>query len=100
MFEILNEVLAIYSLFLIIVGTIGNLLASIVCFKQTKLRSVPTFVFIGYMAFIDMFSMYWVNFDYFYSTFFNQHLTQNNVFHCKFLIMMNGALFEGKTFLL
>ena len=87
--------LGIYSMSLIVIGTIGNLTILIVCLSK-RLRNIPTFVFLAFLLAVDTLALYWTNMAIFYQTFFNQWITNINIFHCKTNVLFQAATLQGK----
>ncbi len=57
---ILNSVLGIWSIIIVVIGTIGNAICFAICFRK-KLREIPTFIFLAFMVFSDIISLYgWI----------------------------------------
>ena len=61
--EIALRIIADYSLFLIVVGPIGNAISFFVCLRP-QLRKVPTFVFYAFLLVCDTVSLFWWNLDH------------------------------------
>jgi hypothetical protein len=53
----IQKVLAVYSIILVILGTIGNGLTCLVCLRK-KLRCITTFILIAFMAISETASIY------------------------------------------
>lgn len=80
-YMIIDYVLGVYSLFLIIFGTLSNSICFCVCLRQ-RLRTIPTFVFLAFGVLIDTISLYFLNLDKFYTTFYGVSLTEMSSFYC------------------
>ena len=74
-------VLGIYKIFLIVAGTIGNLLIFIVC---VKLKDNTTFMLLRFLSISDMISLYFWNLSQFTSALFNFDMQNFNFYYCKF----------------
>ena len=77
----LLQILAYYSLFLAIAGTIGNCLTFIICYR---LRSTTTFVFLMVSSIFDTTALYFWNVNQFTSTILDIDLQNLNKLSCKF----------------
>lgn len=64
---IVRDILSIYTLILIIFGTLFSLLAAFICFK---LRSNNTFIFLGFFSFTNIFTLYFWNLTNFIGLFY------------------------------
>jgi hypothetical protein len=83
-FEIINKILASFSLLFIIMGTILNMLTVYICLRSKKLREVSTFKFLAITAINDTLSLYMWNQNQFSNAFFNLQLAFKNLFYCRF----------------
>lgn len=73
------DILGWYSLVLIILGTIGNL---IICYVSVKTNKNSTFILLRYLAINNMISLYYWNLNNF-SKVFNLDLLSLNLYSCK-----------------
>ena len=73
------DILGWYSLIIIILGTIGNLIIFYVCVKTNK---NSTFILLRYLAINDMISLYYWNLNNFTKV-FNLYLESLNLYSCK-----------------
>jgi len=80
--NIVNKVVGVYSAFLIIVGTLGNLFLLVMCLV-TPLRTTSTFVFLAIMAFADILSLYGWNLDHFIKPYFGIDRSPSGFFWCR-----------------
>lgn len=82
-YELLNKIIGIYSVFLAIFGTIGNLISFSVCIRK-KLRKTPAFVFMAIMNLFESLSLYFWNMNSFYIAFiFSMPIGDVNRIACK-----------------
>ena len=79
MFTILN-VIGLYELILVIIGTIGNLSVFIVCLKLKN----NTFILIRFLSIADTVSLYFWNLNHFTKQFLHLDLQNYNLHLCKF----------------
>lgn len=79
--EPIIRVLGIYSLFLIIFGTLSNSICFLICLTK-QLRSIPTFTFLAFGVFIDTISLYFLNIDQFYKAYYGVSLKELSLFYC------------------
>ena len=93
----LIDFLAAYSLLLIIVGTFGNLLNCLVCFR---LRSNTTFVFLTFSAIFDAANLYIWNLSHFTQVFFGLNLQSKNLISCRIVEFFQFTTFEISAWLL
>jgi hypothetical protein len=64
-----NKLLGAYSLFLIIFGSLTNILSFIVCIRK-RIRKNPTFIFIAHRVIFDVLALFFVNIDNFYQFYY------------------------------
>jgi hypothetical protein len=69
-FEFLRYLLPIFSLFLIIYGTLTNLFSSILCFSLVKKKPLSAFIILGLMFLVCPFNLYTWNLDVFLNLFY------------------------------
>jgi hypothetical protein len=74
--------LGIFYFVEIVVGTIGNLLIILVSFRK-RLRRVPTFVFIGFIAIADIIFLYGMPLFNALADTFQVNILFNNLIWCK-----------------
>ncbi len=85
--DILYKVLAIYSLLLVILGTLGNLFTCFVCCCK-RLRKVTTFNFIAFMSITEILTLYVWNLDHFLLPFFGFEIEPLNIHACRFSVFL------------
>ena len=93
------EIVAWYSLFLIIFGTLANAISIVVCLRH-KLRKVPTFVFYTFMLAGDTLSIFFWNLDHYYLTYFGYEIEEINLFLCQFSTFIQIFGFQSSAWLL
>ena len=74
------EVVGVYSMWLIVFGTIGNLITFYVCYQ---LRSTTTFVFFAFMAITDLVSLYYWNLKNFLTAFYAIDISRLSIYSCR-----------------
>ena len=82
-----SKAIGIYSLLLIIVGTIGNAITCIICMRP-KLRKHPTFIFLAFSCFSDIFTLYTWNLSNFITPFFHFYHEYKNLAWCKISVFI------------
>ncbi|CAF0884018.1 unnamed protein product [Brachionus calyciflorus] len=70
LYDILSRILGAYSLMLIIIGTISNLIIFYICSRKT-LRNISTFKFLSILALSDTICLYEWNLKHFTVAYFN-----------------------------
>ena len=88
--DIAVKCFGIYSLILIIFGTIFNILGLVVCLRK-RLRTYTTFVFFSFMFIADVLSLYLWCIDHFVEAFFNFVIEERSLIVCKL-----GTVFNNK----
>ncbi len=78
--KVLYQFLGIYSLLLVIAGTIGNIL---ILFVTCRLKKQNTFVYLRFLAVSDLLSLYYWNLDKFVSAFTSTNFQAISVTMCK-----------------
>jgi hypothetical protein len=81
--EIIQKILAVYSLFLIVFGTLTNPFCCYICLRK-NLRVVPTFIFLVFMLISDTIALYFWNLNHFVSTFYGYVFEGYGIGVCKF----------------
>lgn len=76
-----NHIFGSYSVFLMIYGTSTNFFCSMICLSK-RLRYTPIFVFLAFIAFIDIIPLYALNFDTFYSSWFGNTHRDVSLIYC------------------
>lgn len=95
----IEKVTGIYSILLIIAGTIGNLCAAVVCFRKS-FRKTPTFIFVGFALIGDVISLYFWNVDHYLSSFESFQMEGVNIFMCKIATFFQTTSLEWSAWLL
>ena len=93
----LLEILAYYSLFLVVAGTIGNFATFIVCYR---LRSTTTFVFLMVSSVVDAIALYFWNANHFTSVIVNTDLQNLNRLSCKLGMFVQFTSLQSSAWLL
>ncbi len=96
---IVNKVVGVYSAFLIIAGTFGNLFLLLMCFL-TPLRRTNTFVFLGVMAFTDIVALYWWNLDHFIKPYFGIDRSPSGFLWCRVDTFLQFTALSSSAWLL
>jgi hypothetical protein len=96
---IVNKVVGVYSAFLIIAGTFGNLFLLFMCFL-TPLRRTNTFVFLGIMAFTDIVALYWWNLDHFIKPYFGIDRSPSGFLWCRVDTFLQFTALSSSAWLL
>lgn len=97
--SVLNTAFAYYSLFLIIVGTIGNFF-TIYLIAKTSLKKTTTFVFFAFLSMVDIMTLYWWNLDHFITPIFNINRQRASTFLCSFDIFLQFAFLQASAYFL
>ena len=97
--SIYNKINSCYSVVVAGLGTIGNLMAMYVCLRK-NLRKTPTFVFIAFVLPMDTLSLFFWNFNNFYTTFFNFLPVNNNLKTCKIVTFLQMFSLQSSAYLL
>lgn len=95
----LFNVIAIYCLILVILGTLGNLFTIYICMRK-KLRQITTFIFLGFMTFSDTFALYIWCLDHFLEVFFNFSVEKHSIWSCRVAIFIQYVSLEWSSWLL
>ena len=97
--DILRKTLAVYSAFLIVFGTVANLITFIICLKK-NLRQTPTFVFLSFLVLSDIVCLYFWNLNHFVSTFYGFIYESFSIGYCKFFFTTQLISFQTSAWLL
>ena len=97
--DALLKVLAIYSIFLMVFGTIGNTFSIFICLKH-KLRTVPTFIFYSFLLISDTLSLFWWNMDHYLLVFENYQLEDLGLHACRTVTFFQLFSFQWSAWLL
>ena len=95
----LAKAIGIYSICIIVIGTLGNLSGAIVCSRKS-LRQTPTFIFIGFALVSDILSMYWWNIDHFLQAFQFYQLEDISVNFCRLVTFFQAFSLQWSAWLL
>ena len=80
---IVIKIITIFSLLLIVFGTIGNLIAFKLCLSISS-TNAATFVFLRFLSLSDAVSLYFWNFAHFYQAYFEKSIYEISPFFCAF----------------
>ena len=80
-YDILEKILGLYTLLLIVIGTITSLLSIYICFR---LRQTSTFVFLAFLSLSDILTLYYWNLTHFINSYTNIDFLNFNYWVCKF----------------
>lgn len=94
---LISKILAGYSLFLVLFGTIGNLIVFVV---SIRLRRITTFVFIAFLAVSDTFTLYYWNLNHFIYTFLGYDIENDTIVGCKLGNFVQFSSLEISSWLL
>ena len=97
--EIFEKIFAIYSLFLIIFGTLANLLSIFVCLNK-RLVKTPTFIFLTFMLVSDTFSLYFWNLNHFVYVYFGYIFESFGIEICKFFFIAQLITLQNSAWFL
>jgi hypothetical protein len=90
-------VLAYYSLFIVIVGTIFNTLSFLICIR---IRNNNTFIFLAFLSISDIFCLYYWNLHHFLNTIFDIDWKANTQFQCKIGSFLQYSFLQISAWLL
>ncbi len=93
------KVIGVYSMIILVVGTVGNICAAFVCFKKS-LREIPTFVFTGFQLISDTISLYFWNIDHYLLAFHSYQIEDVNIQLCKFATFFQTTSLQWSAWLL
>ena len=96
---VLKKVIAAYNMFLIILGTFGNILTCIICLRK-RLRQINTFKFFSFIAVIDMIGLYEWNLRQFVLYFMNVDLSFEFLLYCDISSFFQYVAFETSAWFL
>ncbi len=97
--ELVLKFFGSYCLFLVIFGTIFNLLSFYICTRR-KLRCITTFVFLAAMFLNDTVCLYIWGLDHFIEAFFSSRIEERNIWICRFSNFVQYVTFEWSSWLL
>jgi hypothetical protein len=91
--KILSKLIGAFSLFLIIIGTIGNFCGFLVCLRKS-LRKTPTFVFTAFALVGDIITLYFWNVDHYLYAFHGYQIEELSVELCRFATFFQTFSFQ------
>lgn len=97
-FSTYDKILGIYSLALIIIGTVGNLTGISICL-QPSLRKLPTFVFMAFILFMDIMPLYIANLDVVLGVFKGIAFENINIYFCRANAILSYISQQGSALL-
>ena len=74
------EIVGVYGMWLIVFGTVGNLVTCLVCYQ---LRKNTTFVFLGFISLSDIISLYYWNLKNFLNVYYAFDLSKVGILMCR-----------------
>nr|QVK45793.1 G protein-coupled receptor [Proales similis] len=93
------KVVGSYCLFLVIVGTLSNLIALYICLRK-RLRSVTTFIFFSFILLNDTLSLYGWCLDHFLDSFFHLQIEESSIWLCKIFRFSQFVTLQWSSWLL
>ena len=97
--EVLAKSIGIYSILILLIGSLGNLCASLACTRKS-LRKTPTFVFIGFALISDTVSLYFWNIDHYLLAFESYQIEDVSIFFCRFATFFQTTSLQWSAWLL
>jgi hypothetical protein len=98
-YNAINLMLATYSIQTAFFGSIGNILTFSICMRK-NLRKTPTFIFIAFMALIDILSLSFWNLNPLLLVLFGKIMGDFNEESCKILSFLQLFSLQTSAFLL
>ena len=95
--ETLCRIVSAYCLFLLVLGTLLNLMSFKICFN---LKRMNQFVYLSFMMIVDTISLYFWCLDTFLSSFFQFKLQNSNILFCKFGSFIQYTCLQWSSWLL
>ena len=99
MIEFILKAIGVYSMIILVIGTIGNVCASLVCLRKS-LRETPTFVFIFFELISDTISLYFWNVDHYLLAFHFYQIEDINIHLCRFASFFQVTSLQWSAWLL
>ncbi len=88
-----------FSIFLIVYGTISNLLALLVCIRK-RLRQTALFVFLSFKVICDTVPLYTYSLNPYFLLTFGYNIGDINIYLCRFLTFFTNASIESSVWLM
>ncbi len=98
-YDVFAEILATYSLVLVVVGTIGNIISFLTCVRK-RLRCITTFVFLTFISLNDIVCLYIWNLSHFIYTFDGYYQQNTSLAWCRVSSLMQNVSLEWSAWLL
>lgn len=97
--ETLKQILAVYSISILIIGTISNICCFCV-FMRKSLRKIPTFVFLSFIHIFDSMTLYFWNLDHFLLPFYGYMIEFRSIHTCRLSTFMQLFSLQCSAWLL
>ena len=91
--QYLKRIISGYNIFLIIFGSIGNMITIYICSKK-NMRSTSTFKLYAFNSVFDILSLYPWNISQFLEYYFDLDIENMNLFWCEFNHFIQFTAFE------
>ena len=98
-FEKINKIIAISSVILCLIGIIGNNLTAGLCMRK-KLRKSPTFIFLSFIAIINIIPLITIVLCPYFLYFYKKVLSEINIDLCKTVMFLTFWSCHSSTYLL
>ena len=96
--EIIRKIIGIYTLLVLIIGTLTNLLTFITCIKLRKSNTI--FLFMMFFALSNIASLYWFNLNHFVEEHLGYTIHATNLIICKLGCLMHFSSLQIAAWLL
>ena len=96
---VIAKTIGIYSILLLLIGTVGNFCAALVCLRKS-LRKTPTFIFIGFALISDIISLYFWNINHFLEAFESYVIEDVSIHLCRFATFFQTTSLQWSAWLL
>jgi hypothetical protein len=97
--DILSKILSIYSIFILVIGTLGNVIAAFICLTK-ELRSRNTFRFLAVLSLVDSLALYEWNLKYFTVSFYNVNWERRSLVWCRASIFLQQTSLQTSSWIL
>ena len=91
------QVFGVYSLLVILVGTLGNMLIFMTCMR---LKKNTTFIFLRFLSISDTVALYFWNLNHFLVAFFNIDLETLHFMSCKLVMYLQFVSLQISAWIL
>ena len=96
---IIRKVIGIFSICIILIGTVGNLLAAFICSRK-PLRETPTFIFAAFALVSDTIALYFWNVDHYLLAFELYQIEDVNINLCRFATLFQITSLQWSAWLM